>query len=309
MHTPANQKGKRNGCSYLLKNIWQNKSSYIFMAPFLIIFFTFTILPVGTAIYYSFTQFNILEAPIFTGLQNYRKLLLNDPVFITTVKNTFLLAGITGPVSYFLCLFFAWFVNELGPKSRSILTLIFYSPSMVSITFVWQLIFSGDSNGILNAWLTKLGIINSPIQWLKDTSYILPVVIVVILWSSLGTSFLTFIAGFQTVDTTLYEAGAIDGVKNRWQELWYITLPSMAPQMMFGAVMSISGSFGIGAAITGLVGYPSTNYVVHTIMHHLEDYGSTRFEMGYACAIATILFIVMISMNKIVRNLISKVGK
>lgn len=309
MHTSANQNSKRNGCSYLLKNIWQNKSSYIFMAPFLIIFFTFTILPVGTAIYYSFTQFNILETPVFIGLQNYRKLFLNDPIFITAVKNTFLLAGITGPVSYFLCLFFAWFVNELGPKSRSVLTLIFYSPSMVSITFVWQLIFSGDSNGILNAWLTKLGIINSPIQWLKDTTYILPVVILVILWSSLGTSFLTFIAGFQTVDTTLYEAGAIDGVKNRWQELWYITLPSMAPQMMFGAVMSISGSFGIGVAITGLVGYPSTNYVVHTIMHHLEDYGSTRFEMGYACAIATILFIVMISMNKIVRNLISKVGK
>ena len=154
-----------------------------------------------------------------------------------------------------------------------------------------------------------LGLISSPIAFLKDPSYIMAIVIIVALWTSLGTSFLTFIAGFQVVDRSLYEAAAVDGVKNRWQELWYITLPYMKPQMMFGAVMAITSSFGFGTVITGLVGYPSPDYCAHTIMHHLDDYGHTRFEMGYASAIAVVLFFMMIGSNTLTRKILGKVGK
>ena len=291
------------------KNIIKWRVSYLFILPFMLIFLTFTVFPVIQAIYYSLTQFNMLESAKWIGLENYKNLFFNDAIFGIAVKNTLLFAAITGPVSYFMCLMLAWFVSELPAKPRAFLTLLFYAPTLANIYMVWQLIFSGDENGILNAWLLKTGIISSAIQWLTDPTYMAMVVILVILWSSLGTSFLSFIAGFQNVDRTLYEAGAVDGIHNRWQELWYITLPVMRPQLMFGAVMNITASFGMGDAITALCGFPSTNYAVHTIMHHLTDYGNTRFQMGYACAIATVLFLIMVLSNQIIQKLLAKVGE
>ena len=308
-----NSKNVSSGFRMSLRNTGRNiikwRVSYLFILPFMLIFLTFTVYSVIQAVYYSFTQFNMLEAPIWIGLDNYKNLLFNDSVFLTAVKNTLLFAAITGPVSYFMCLFLAWFVSELPPKPRAFLTLLFYAPTLANIFMVWKLIFSGDENGILNAWLLRIGVTTSSIQWLTNPKYMATVVIIVILWSSLGASFLSFIAGFQNVDRSLYEAGAVDGVKNRWQELWYITLPVMRPQLMFGAVMSITSSFGIGDQISELCGFPSANYAVHTIMNHLSDYGSTRFQMGYACAIATILFLLMVGCNKVIQNMLAKVGE
>lgn len=301
-------KAKKSRMMNCMKTMFKCKKSYGFMAPFLLIFFTFTIIPVVTAMGYSLCYFNILEQPVFIGLENFQRLFLNDKLFLKALGNTFLFAAITGPVSYLVCLMLAWFINDLPPKVRALLTVLFYAPSLANIFFVWQLIFSGDSNGFLNGWLMKMGIILEPVQWLTDTKTIVPVVLFIVLWASLGTSFLTFIAGFQNIDRTLFEAGAVDGIKNRWQELWFITLPTIRPQLMFGAVMSITASFSIGDTITALVGYPSTNYVAHTIMHHLNDYGNIRFEMGYACAIATVLFFIMVICNKIVQTLLAKVG-
>lgn len=292
----------------LINRIKQSKSSYMFLAPFAAIFILFTLAPVLISIFFSFTLFNVLEPPKWIGWDNYRRLFMQDQIFFIALKNTFVLSMITGPVSYFLCLFFAWTINELSPKVRSVVTLLFYAPSLASVYVIWKIVFSGDSLGILNSYLMKLEFISSPINWLNDPTYLFGSVIFVVLWSSLGTSFLAFIAGFQNIDRTLFEAGAVDGIKNRWQELWFITLPSMKPQLLFSAVMSITASFGIGAQITALVGFPSANYSVHTLMNHLDDYGSIRFEMGYACAIATLLFVIMISANKIVQYVISKVG-
>jgi multiple sugar transport system permease protein len=298
--------------SYKIKktaaDLWSKRVSYGFVAPFMIIFLTFTVAPVLVSIFLSFTYFNILEPPKFIGFDNYRNLFLNDTIFPIAIKNTFIFASITGPISYLACLLLAWFINDLHPKIRALLTLLFYTPTLANIFFVWQLIFSADSYGFLNAYLINLNILLEPVQWLTDVNYMVPVVIFIILWASLGASFLIFIAGFQTVDRSLYESGAVDGVKNRWQELWYITLPYLKPQLLLSAVLSISGSFGIGGTITALVGFPSTNYVAHTMMHMLDDYGGIRFEMGYACAIASILFAIMVGTNKLVQNLISKVG-
>ena len=212
-----------------------------------------------------------------------------------------------------MCLLFAlvaWFINELPPKIRAAVTLVFYAPSISgAIYMIWKVLFDSDSMGYANYILLKLNYISKPINFLKDANYVMPICIVVALWTSLGTAFLAFIGGLQTVDKAQYEAAAVDGIKNRWQELYFVTLPNMKQQLLFGAVMSITQSFGFGAIVTALAGFPSVNYCAWTIVHHLEDYGGQRFEVGYASAIATILFAIMIGANMLVNKLLSKVGQ
>ncbi len=288
----------------------RNKESYLMMSPYFILFFFFTVLPVAMSIVLSFTNFNMLEAPDFVGWRNYIKLFLEDDIFIIALKNTLLFAVITGPVSYMLCLLFAWIINEFKGTLRAFLTLIFYAPSICGNAYlVWNLILTGDRYGYLNGFLLKLGIINEAKLWMQTEKYVLPVLIVVQLWLSLGTGFLSFIAGLQTVDKSMYEAAALDGVKNRWQELWYVTLPAMKPQLMFGAVMQITQSFAVADISINLAGNPSVNYAGATVVTHLLDYGSTRFEMGYASAIATILFLLMVGTNKLVQKILGRVGE
>ena len=285
------------------------REDYLFILPYLLIFVVFTVVPVLMSIGLSFTYFNVLESPQFVGLQNYFTLLLDDSLFMTALKNTLLLSVVTGPVGFFLSLLLAWLVNEFGPKLRAFLTLLFYAPVISGGAYmIWQIIYSGDSYGFLNGILLDLGIIYSPIQWLTDSTYMMAAAIIVVLWMSFGSGFLSLIAGFQNVDSKMYEAAAVDGIKNRYQELWYITLPSMKPQLMFSAVMSITNSFGMGDILTGIFGFPSSNYALHTMVHHLQDYGNIRFEMGYASAIATLLFLIMIGANQVVQRLLRKLG-
>jgi len=290
--------------------IKKSKTSYLMLAPFFVLFFFFTILPVFASILLSFTDFNMLEFPEFVGWTNYIRLLVNDDIFLIALKNTLIFAVVTGPVSYIMCLLFAWIINEFKGKLRAFLTLVFYAPSICGNAYmIWLIILSGDRYGYLNGLLLKYDFINEAILWMKTEKYVLPVLIVVQLWLSLGTGFLAFIAGLQTVDKSLYEAGAIDGVKNRWQELWFITLPAMKPQLMFGAVMQITQSFAIADISIQLAGNPSVNYAGATVVTHLLDYGTVRFEMGYASAIATILFILMVGTNKFVQKILRRVGE
>ena len=283
---------------------------YAFSLPYFLIFCVFTVCPVVLSIIIGFTDFNMLEKPNFVGVENYIRLILEDEIFLIALKNTFILAAVTGPISYIMALLIAWVINELTPVLRAIVTVVFYAPSLSgNVLLIWTVLFSSDDYGYVNGWLMEWGLIDEPIRWFADSAYIMPLVIVVVLWSSMGTSFLSFIAGLQGVDKSLYEAAAMDGVKNRFQELWYITLPSMRPQLLFGAVMSISSSFGIGAVITGLVGFPSTDYAAHTIINHLQDYGGIRYEMGYASAIATVLFGMMLLSNYLVKKVIVKIGE
>ncbi|MGN1204365.1 MAG: carbohydrate ABC transporter permease [Lachnospiraceae bacterium] len=298
---------KQATLSYRIK---RNKSSYMMIAPYFILFFFFTVLPVVMSVAFSFTYYNMLEMPEFIGWKNYIKLFLEDDIFLTSLKNTLILAVITGPISYFLCLLFAWIINEFKGWLRAFLTLIFYAPSICGNAYVvWNLILSGDRYGYLNGFLMKLGILDEAVIWMKTEKYVLPMLIVVQLWLSLGTGFLSFIAGLQTVDKSLYEAAALDGVKNRWQELWYVTLPAMKPQLMFGAVMQITQSFAIADVSIQLAGNPSVNYAGATVVTHLLDYGTVRFEMGYASAIATVLFLLMVGSNLLVQKLLRRVGE
>ena len=287
-----------------------NKTAYFMIAPFMLLFIIFTVLPVGLSIILSLTDFNMLQVPDFVGISNYMRLFMDDEIFILACQNTLVFASVTGPVSYILALLVAWFINELPPKIRAVVTLVFYAPSISGQAYlVWKTLFSSDSYGWANAVLIKLGIINTPILWFQNASYVMPLCIVVALWTSLGTAFLSFIAGLQTIDRSMYEAAAVDGIKNRWQELWYITLPTMRPQLMFGAVLSITNSFGFGGVVTDLCGFPSVDYAAHTIMHHLGDYGGARYEIGYSSAIAAILFVIMFSCNIVIKKALSKVGE
>ena len=290
----------------------RNKIAYLMIAPFMFVFILFTVFPVALSLVLSFTNFNMLEMnwDMFIGFSNYQRLFFQDDIFLLACKNTLVFAMITGPVSYILSFLVAWFINELSPKVRAIVTLIFYAPSISgSVYLIWATLFSDDAYGWVNGTLLDLGLIDSAILWFHDEKYAMTLCIVVALWMSLGTAFLSFIAGLQTINKSLFEAAAVDGIKNRWQELWFITLPMMKPQLMFGAVMAITGSFGFGGVVTALCGFPSVNYSCHTIMHCLEDYGSQRWEVGYASSIAFVLFLIMIGANMLVNKMLSKVGQ
>lgn len=284
---------------------WETRSAYAMLAPFLILFSIFTILPILCSIYFSFTSFDMLQSPKWVGFSNYIRLMLDDKIFLKVLKNTMVFAFITGPLSYVLSFLLAWMINEYRPVVRSIWTLIFYAPSLAgSIFYVWTIIFSGDYYGYMNGWLMKLSIIKEPIDWIGNTDYVLKVVLIVQIWLSFGAGFLSFIAGLQGIDKSLYEAGRIDGIKNRWQELWYITVPSMKPQLLFGAVMQIASSFGVSEVVKQVAGFPSRGYAADTIGTYIIDYGTVRFEMGYACTLSVVLFVIMLLMNKIITKLL-----
>lgn len=288
----------------------RNGTGYLLMLPYLAVFAVFTVWPVVMSLVLSFTSYNVFEAPRFLGFDNYIDLFFRDTVFLTALQNTFLISLIVGPVGYLLSLFLAWMVNEYRNPWKTILTVIFYAPTLSNAVFtIWLIVFDGDIYGYLNSFLLSLGFITEPIQWRTDPTYMMAVVIVVQLWVSLGTSFLTLRAGFNTVDRQYYEAGAIDGIKNRFQELWYVTLPMMAPHLMLSAVLSITATFTTANVATVMTGFPSVNYATHTVMHHLQDYATIRYERGYASAIATVLFLMSLIMNKLAQKAIGRIGK
>jgi multiple sugar transport system permease protein len=287
----------------LWADIKKNRKSFYFISPFMLLFTVFTIIPVFTAIVLSFTYYNILESPKWIGLSNYRILFIDDDIFLKAIGNTMKFAVIVGPVGYVMAFMLAWLITQIPRKYRFFYTLCFYTPSIasgVAMSVVWQYLFSGDRFGLFNYWLMKLGFVNEPFQWLENVDTILPVIIIVSLWMNMGIGFLAFLAGLQNVPRDLYEAGAIDGVKFRWQELWYITIPSVKPQLLFGAVMQVVGALQVFSVSVELAGMPSPLYAGHTVLTHLHDYAFIRFEMGYATAIAVFLFTMMIGLNRLI---------
>lgn len=284
-----------------------NKSGYLFTLPYALVFTIFILIPVILAVILSFTNFNAIQFPSWVGFLNYITVLTNDEIFMQYVlPNTVVYALIVGIGGYMLSFVLAWALCNLTKGFRTIFALILYSPSMtagVAMTVVWKIIFSGDQTGLLNSWLIDLGIITEPIIWLVSADYLLPIVIVIGLWSSMGIGFLSLVAGILNTDESLYEAGAIDGVKNRFQEMIYITIPSMKPQMLFAAVMSIVNAFQAGTIYSLLTGNPSPGYASQLIVNHIEDYGFLRYEMGYAAALSVVLLLIVQLFSKVANRL------
>lgn len=285
-------------------------SMLVLALPFLILFFLMTILPILTSLVLSFCSYDTLSSPKFVGLDNFLRMFVTDDMFGKVATNTLIFAVVTAPAGFLLSYVLAWFINEFNPAVRSFLSFLFYAPALVgNAYFIWQTAFSADAYGYVNSLLLSLGLLNEPVQWLKEPAYIVPIIIGVTLWSSMGVSFLADIAGLQSVNPSLYEAGAIDGIRNRWQELWYITLPSMKEILLFGAVMQIAGAFSIGAVITTMCTYPTVNNCADTIVMYLDDIANTRMEMGYAAAISIFLFGMMAIFRTVVAKLLSNTGK
>ncbi|MBO4468716.1 MAG: sugar ABC transporter permease [Clostridia bacterium] len=287
-----------------------NAQYYVLLAPFAIMFFLFTVLPVLSSIVLSFFDFDMIRMPNFIGIDNYIRMFVDDDTFGIVVKNTILFAIITGPIGFMLSFVLAWFLNEFKPFTRTILSFMFYAPALVGNgLFIWQIAFSNDSYGYMNSLLLSWGFINEPISWLKSEQYIMPIIIIVQLWQSMGVSFLANISGLQNINGEMYEAGAIDGIRNRWQELWFITLPSMKNMLLFSAVMQIASSFSISSIAVNLAGYPSVGHAADTIVSHIGDVGTVRYEMGYAAALSVFLFALMALTRKAIVKLLDVVGR
>lgn len=285
----------------------RNLLLYSMFFPFAIFFLLFIFLPILTSIIISFTDFNMLQFPNFIGFKNYIRVFTEDDVFMIAFKNTLVIALVTGPISYILSFCLAWMICELPDKIRPIITFIIYSPALAgNVYFIWTYIFASDRRGFLNDLIIKFGIINEPISWLTDSRYALGIVIIVSIWSGFGVGFLSFISGLKSMNRSYYEAAAIDGIHNRWQELYYVTLPQIGPQLLFSAVLTISGSFAAGNVSQALTGFPSTDYMTHTIILHITDYGTVRYEMGYASALAVILFALMIITWRLINKVLSR---
>ena len=282
----------------------------ILLIPFSIFFFVFTILPVVTSIFLSFFSFDMINPIKFVGFDNYIRMVTSDEIFPITFRNTLIFAIITGPLGFLLSFVLAWFINEFKPFSRTLLSFMFYAPSLVGNgIFIWQVAFSSDSYGYVNSLLLSLGFITEPILWLKDAKYIFGIIVMVQLWQSMGISFLSNIAGLQNVNEELYEVGAIDGIRNRWQELWYVTLPTMKSMLVFSAVMCIQSSFSAGAICAQLAGYPSVDFSADMMVQYMSDVGTTKYEMGYASAIAVVLFLMMVVARNVFLKVLNKTGK
>ena len=295
-----------SGKKSFAKSIFSDRVSMIvLLLPFITFFILFTVLPILTSVALSFTSYDMIAFPKFIGLENYRRMIVDDSAFIVTVRNTFIFSVVAGPLGFLLSFVLAWLVNEFSPRVRTILSLLFYAPSLVgNAYFIWQVAFSGDSYGYINSLLLSVGVITEPIVWLKNESFLMPIIIVVHLWQSMGISFLSNISGLQNVSRDMYEAGSIDGIRNRWQELWHITLPSMSHMLLFSAVMQIQASFSVGAIAVTLAGYPSKSNAVDLIVSYMSDVASVRYEMGYAAAIAVVLFLMMIITRAVVGKIL-----
>lgn len=301
---------KLSGKTAHRKSNSENRMYAIILIPFLSLFFLFTLLPVGSSMVLSFFDYDMVSTPIFNGLENYIRVFTNDTTFMTVFANTLKFAIITGPLGFLLSFVLAWMINEFTPIVRTVLTFLFYAPALVgNAYYIWQILFSGDSFGYMNNFLTSFGLITEPIQWFKNPAYNMTIIIVIQLWMGMGVSFLANIAGLQNINTELYEAGAIDGIKTRWHELWYITLPSMKNILFFSSIMQIQSVFSIGPVITQLAGYPSVNNSVDTIVSYVTDVGTSRYEMGYASTLSVILFLVILVFRYGIVSLLKLVGK
>ena len=299
----------RDSVKHMLHRVWKQRISYLFLLPYALVFLVFTVFPVVLSLWNSFTYNNLFEPARFVGFDNYVRMFTRDTAFVQAIKNTLVIALVTGPAGYLLSLLLAWLINGMVRPLRTIFVLIFYAPTMSSAIYaIWGILFSSDEYGYMNGFLMSLNFIREPISWLLDEKYILAVVVICVLWTSMGVGFLSFVAGLRNIDRQYYEAASVDGIRNRWQELWFITLPMMKPQLMFGAIMSITSSFSVHEVTMVLAGFPSTNNAALTVVNHLYDYGYLRFELGYASAIATVLFLAMMGANKLVNKLLRRVG-
>ena len=279
------------------------------MAPFVLSLFVFGVIPVGYSIIMSLFSYNLYEPATFVGLNNFKALFLEDNEFALAIKNTVMYAFIVTPITFIVNFLLAAVLNSLSKGIRNIMVILFYIPQTAAgaaMSLVWLYLFSGDSYGLINHFLMTMGWITSPVQWTTDTNILFYVVMFIGVMMGAGMSFLTFVAGFQALPADMYEAGRIDGIRNKFQELIYLTIPQMKPQLLFSALTSAVAAFAVADIPAAVAGFPSPDYAAHTIALHMRDYGFVRFEVGYSSAISVVLFAMTFATGYILRKLLTE---
>jgi len=272
----------------------------LFISPALIGLAVFTILPMAQSLYYSFTDYNVLQPPFWTGLSNYQHL-FKDRFFLTALGNTLIMVLIAMPIHIVFDLAMAFLLNT-KIRGLPIYRTIFYIPSItpvVASAIVWLWIFNGQY-GVLNVVLHWFGI--QPIGWLADPNWVKPALIFMGAWFG-GNTILIYLAGLQDVPVDLIEAAELDGA-NAWQKTRSVTLPMISPVIFYTIIISIIGYFQyfteawvMTATREGAAGGPANSALFYAM--YLYQNAFQQFKMGYASAMAWVLFVIVLIVTTI----------
>lgn len=287
----------------------RQKLSFLFISPALILFLVFVIIPIFTSLYWSFTEYNVLQPPRWVGWQNYQEILFQDTRFWKAIANTVLYVVVVVPVGIVISLALALAIDQ-DIKMRNFFRTIFFIPavtSVIAISVIWKWLFAGEKYGLINHFLIQIGL--QPINWLVSPAWLLPAIMIMSVWAGAGYNMILFLAGLQTIPTSFYEAAEIDGAST-WNKFWYITLPLLRPTMLFVGIMSVIASFQVFDQVYimtgGQGGLGGVLDSALTVVAYLYDTGFQKFKMGYASALAYLVFacvfIVTLIQFKLVKN-------
>jgi multiple sugar transport system permease protein len=274
------------------RRFWrQNGTGYAFLTPWLLGFFGLTIGPALISLYLSFTDFNLLQAPTWTGDANYVRIFTADPKFLQAMKVTFFYVLFSVPLKLIFALAVAMLLNR-GLKALPLYRAIFYLPSLlgasVAIAVLWRQLFSGD--GLINRLLALIDITGP--SWISNPRYALWTLVLLSVWQ-FGSPMIIFLAGLRQIPPDMYEAAAIDGA-SKPRQFWAITLPLLTPVVFFNAVIQTIDafkSFTPAFIISSGTGNPINSTLFYTLYLYQEAFGF--FRMGYASALAWILLIII----------------
>lgn len=269
-------------------------TAYGFLLPNLLGFLAFTLLPVLAALLISFTDWDLLQAPSWVGFANYRRLAV-DPLFLEVLRNTLLYVAGTVPVQMAIALLVAMALSRRLPGTLFFRTAYFMPvvASTVAVALVWRWIFHADF-GLLNSFLFYIGI-DDPPKWLSSTRWALPAIIIMSIWQQIGFSMVLFLAGLQSVPSHLYEAAKIDGAGG-FDRFRYITVPMLSSTTFFVLVISIINSFQVFEQAFIMTGGGPAN-ATNTLVFNIYRYAFQFFQMGYASAMAWVLFAIVFAVT------------
>ncbi len=284
------------------------RNGLLFCGPWLVGLTVFTAYPVGASLFYSFCDYSVLQAPVWAGLDNYRRM-AQDTLFWLSLKNTLVFAALALPGGLVVALALALLLNT-GVRGLPFFRAVFYLPSIVPLVasaMLWLWIFNGKF-GLLNWVLTPLfGLFGAqPPAWLGDPLWAKPALALMSLWGA-GNSMVIFLAGLQNVPKELYEAAEMDGAR-AWQRFWHVTLPVISPVIYFNLIMGIIGTLQVFTQVFVMTGGADGHPARSTLFYALYLFSTAFYDlrMGYASALAWVLFLVIVALTVLATKLTEK---
>ncbi|MGB2629718.1 MAG: sugar ABC transporter permease [Candidatus Omnitrophota bacterium] len=290
-----------------LQKLNKQKISYLFIALPALLFFVFQLAPVVISFFWSFTDYDVVHAPTCVGLANYKNILFNDPLFWKAMGNTVLYVIGVVPIGVCVSLLLAVAIDQ-KIKFKNFFKSIFFLPTVtaiVAVSVIWKWLYAGEKYGLFNYFIMKLGF--NPVDWLSSPTWTLPSIMIMSIWAGLGYNMILFLAGLQTIPHVMYEAAEIDGA-GFWKKFFNITLPLLKPTIVFVAIMSFIFSFQVFEQVYimtgGQGGIGGVLNSALTIAAYLYDKGFQKFEMGYASALAYIIFLCIFMLTMINKHFV-----